>query len=400
MTEILKNSTKSLDAKRQLLATASAIALIGAAYNVDIAQAAEENSSKPTVWLELGGGLSALDDGQQEFAPPIMDGRPSIFAPAGSFQKPPANSFDAFGKLSLAPSETDWVFSASLRYGRSKSQKDVRQQTHPGPFKKYYYSNYPTIGGQTTRLRRNITAYPNAAKFADTQLQASEQHLIVDFQAGKDVGLGMFGLHGSSIVSIGVRFAQFISKSNISLKSNPDWRFQYKYFPSVVSTLRPSSKFPQGEVFHSNQASLHAERSFRGIGPSLSWSASNRILGHHPDAEVTLDLGINAAVLFGRQRARLQHQASGAYHGAKYSKGLRVPTYDPGPVHATRSRSVVVPNVGGFAGLSFRYVNAKLSFGYRADYFFDAMDGGIDTSRSYDRGFHGPYATLSIGLGG
>ncbi len=65
-----------------------------------------------------------------------------------------------------------------------------------------------------------------------------------------------------------------------------------------------------------------------------------------------------------------------------------------------RSRSVTVPNIGAFAGFSVKYPNAKLSFGYRADFFFGAMDGGIDARKTYDRSFYGPYASISIGLGG
>jgi len=61
---------------------------------------------------------------------------------------------------------------------------------------------------------------------------------------------------------------------------------------------------------------------------------------------------------------------------------------------------VIVPNIGGFAGLSLRFPNAKVSFGYRADAFFGAMDGGIDARKTYDRDFYGPFATISIGLGG
>jgi hypothetical protein len=59
-----------------------------------------------------------------------------------------------------------------------------------------------------------------------------------------------------------------------------------------------------------------------------------------------------------------------------------------------------VPNVGGFAGLTFRHADAKVSFGYRADFFFGAMDGGIDTRNTSTVSFHGPFATISIGLGG
>jgi hypothetical protein len=61
---------------------------------------------------------------------------------------------------------------------------------------------------------------------------------------------------------------------------------------------------------------------------------------------------------------------------------------------------VAVPNLGGFAGVSWRYQNAKVSFGYRADEFFGAMDGGLDKHKSENVGFFGPYANISIGLGG
>ena len=65
-----------------------------------------------------------------------------------------------------------------------------------------------------------------------------------------------------------------------------------------------------------------------------------------------------------------------------------------------RSRSVVVPNIGALAGLSFNFSNAKVSLGYRADFFFGAMDMGIDTRDTSNVVFHGPYASVSIGLGG
>jgi hypothetical protein len=75
-----------------------------------------------------------------------------------------------------------------------------------------------------------------------------------------------------------------------------------------------------------------------------------------------------------------------------------VTTVLPATPDHTRSRNVTVPNIGGFAGLSFKYPNAKVSLGYRADFFFGAIDGGIDARKTYDRSFYGPYATVSIGL--
>jgi hypothetical protein len=70
------------------------------------------------------------------------------------------------------------------------------------------------------------------------------------------------------------------------------------------------------------------------------------------------------------------------------------------PITGTRARNVVAPNLGGFAALSYRFTNAKLSMGYRADFFFNALDRGIDVRQSTTLGYHGPFATVSIGLGG
>ena len=65
-----------------------------------------------------------------------------------------------------------------------------------------------------------------------------------------------------------------------------------------------------------------------------------------------------------------------------------------------RSRTVTIPNVGGMAGVSLKFPNAKVSLGYRADFFFGAMDGGIDTAHRENVGFYGPFATMSVGIGG
>ncbi|HEY5238297.1 MAG TPA: hypothetical protein VIJ62_07955, partial [Rhizomicrobium sp.] len=298
------------------------------------------------------------------------------------------SSIDETGKLSFEPQGSDWVFSASVRYGRSTNNRDVSQQSHPKPFTVY---GLGTVSGHPS-----IAKYvpPIANRFADTSVRNSESHAVLDFQAGKDVGLGIFGgHHGSSVVNLGVRFAQFTAKSNIAIKSNPDWHFSYKYFNGI--------KLAPYQPYHTNQANLQASRSFRGIGPSLSWNASAPLVSTAQDSDVTLDWGVNAAVLFGRQRAKVHHDALAKSHPEhNETPGYRIVTYSPTPVNVTRSHTATVPNVGGFAGLSFRYANAKVSAGYRADMFFHAMDGGIDARKSENVGFYGPFATISVGLGG
>ena len=46
------------------------------------------------------------------------------------------------------------------------------------------------------------------------------------------------------------------------------------------------------------------------------------------------------------------------------------------------------------------FTNAKISAGYRGDFFFGAMDTGNDTRKTKTVGFYGPFATISIGSGG
>ena len=214
--------------------------------------------------------------------------------------------------------------------------------------------------------------------------------------AGKDVGLGLFGLQGSSVVSAGVRIAQFSSRSSVDMRALPDRQIKYQTFPSFPTSLA----IPHFNTYH---ATGQASRSFRGVGPSLSWTGSAPFAGNAQDSELTFDWGVNAALLFGRQKARVQHHESANYYGNLRGAENIQPIYVSVYNHPTRGhvtdRAVTVPNVGGFAGLSFLYSDAKISFGYRADFFFGAMDTGIDARKSETVGFKGPYASISVGIG-
>lgn len=388
MSELIAKCENGTGIRWQLLAGVSALALA-----VSNTTASAENDTHPNVWIEVGGQLSRTNEYAEPFAPDFTSMRPSIFLPSQKLEKSPRVSFDEYAKISVQPTNSEWSFSASVQYGRASRNKHVRQQTYPSPRYNDLYPDYPSSVSYLVK--------PRAARFADTAIRNSEQHLIVDFQAGKDVGLGLFGGSGSSVVSLGVRFAQFVGKSNISLKSDPDWRFQPKYITlysrRVQFLLQP---------YHSNAANLVADRSFHGAGPTLSWNASLPVAGDVHDSELDFDWGVNAAVLFGRQKASIKHDTEMRYNdGGRapvvyITRGTLTTVYHHKPPRQDRIRSVLVPNIGGFAGLSVRYSNAKISFGYKADLFFGAMDGGIDARKTYDRNFYGPFAAISIRLGG
>jgi iron complex outermembrane recepter protein len=385
MSELINTSADRAIFRRQLLATVSALALL-AAVNVHDAKADDRDADRPTVWIELGGQMENISGQGEIFAPPFLAANPASTvlqkeSPLQA-QKPPLG-FDEEGKISFQPEGSDWIFSAAARIGRSSSSKHVDHQTD-GTYRKYYKNG---VAG-TSGLRTN-------ADYADTHAPRDEHHTILDFSAGKDVGLGMFGRGASSVLSLGVRFAQFTSKATFDIRARPDMQFKYQSlasfgFPSV--TL----KLPH---FHEYYATGQVTRSFHGIGPSLSWNGSAPFIGNPQRGEVTFDWGANASLLFGRQKSHVQHQESGQYVAPAIGPYL-APEYQNHPPARDANRSIMVPNVGGFAGASWRVENFKVSFGYRADFFFGAIDGGIDTRKSETLGFYGPFASVSVGIGG
>ncbi|HEV2562228.1 MAG TPA: hypothetical protein VGT78_08800 [Rhizomicrobium sp.] len=377
----------------KLLSTVSALALLASAYAASDAEAAGTDADRPLIWIELGGQAENISGQGEVFAPDFL-AKNSTSPVLGHItplqaQKPPKFSFGEEGKISFEPEDSNWIFSASVRIGRSGNSQEVDHQTNGFHYFKYH-NGHPT--GPTDNIR-------GTSDFSDTNVRHKETHAILDFSAGKDLGLGMFGKHSSSEINIGVRFAQFASRSTFDVRARPDLHVKY----ATNSTFLPSNTVLTVPLlyFHTYHATAQASRSFRGVGPSLSWNASAPFLGDLEDGEATLDWGVNASVLFGKQKARVQHHESGHYK-SKFQQfqgiGTGVQTYSKSGGHSA-ARSVMVPNVGGFAGLSYRYADAKMSLGYRADFFLGAIDGGIDASRKETLGFKGPFASISIGLG-
>jgi hypothetical protein len=375
------------DFRWQLLTTASALTLLTMAAATGMAKAADDED-RPTVWVELGGQLERVEAGQEKLDPLFIQN--SIRAPVWQtgpldVQRSPRYSFGGEAKLLFAPAGSDWVISAGVRYGRNNGKKEAQQQTAPPTLVPAsglggVVVNGVSVHGLVPALLKPANLFKNDQK---------SSYAIADFQAGKDVGLGLFG--GHSVLEAGIRFAQFSSQSNTSLQSRPTvGAIKVK---SVFGLFNQAYYYP-----HVYGATASAERSFRGVGPSLSLEGSSPVIGHPERAQILFDWGVDAAVLFGRQKARTQHATHASHftqtRSTKYNKHI---DYQTGTA-ANRARSVVVPNVGGFAGLSLSFPNAKVSLGYRAEIFFGAMDGGMDARKTSDQTFYGPFATISVGL--
>jgi iron complex outermembrane recepter protein len=330
----------------------------------------------PPLWIELGGQFDILSDNQQKIDPPFFAKVTDAgFTSPLSFEKMPERGMEKEAKISFAPDD-GWVLSASIRYGRNGTKSYKHQQQ----------TNNPTVGIAKYNL--------SAAHFhyAETTSDSTESHELFDFMIGKDVGIGM---NGTSTLSGGMRFVHFRTQSDLAVYSDPD------YSNSLATTgFSP----PGPKYFHNYQVTAKNKTSFSGVGPSISWDASAPIGGDAADGQITFDWGLNGAVLFGRQKSRGHHQtegklSTGALNFPQIGKYYNTTHYTHGGPH-DRSRSVTVPNLGASAGLSFKYQNAKISFGYRIDEFFGAMDGGIDKHKNYNFGDSGPYLNISFGLGG
>ncbi|MDE2462889.1 MAG: hypothetical protein KGO02_04125, partial [Alphaproteobacteria bacterium] len=210
----------------------------------------------------------------------------------------------------------------------------------------------------------------------------------------KEVGIGLFGTHQEGTLAGGVRIAQFDSRSHLNLGADP----VYNLDPNIFK------KYHEIYEFTSNES-----RSFRGMGPEITWDAHTPLVGNTDEGEVTLDWGMNFAVLFGRQRVNLQHTVVHCRHtsfgtysvcdGTTFGGAATGEITEPADT-IVRSHKVGVPNLGGHIGASMVYRNAKISVGYRYDGFFGVMDGGETTPLQYNRSFAGPYVNFTLGLGG
>jgi hypothetical protein len=385
MSELIAKHDSRATIRWKLLTGASALAL------VSWANQAAAGDGTPQVWIDFGGQLERTDQSQQLFAPAFTQSFVSGgVIPADKSQKPPLYSNGFEGALEFDPADSKWQFSASVRYGRSNNSDASHYQTNNPP-KAYLLVSIPAFGIHITNH-----VLGQSRKFGDTVGQTGEHHLIVDFQAGRDLGLGLLG--GKSTVDAGIRFAQFTSKSSAQITADTGPHWQYKYRTTFAG--QPANIHLPSESWDIYHARMAISRNFHGVGPSLAFKTSVALAGNTQAGQLGLDLGVNGAILFGRQHTQGHHQT---YDDEPYSPHRYnfVPLtsvyhhhYDP-----SRSRSVTVPNLGGFAALSVNYADAKISLGYRADFFFGAMDGGIDAPQSANRNFFGPYASLSVGLG-
>lgn len=372
MTEFSIKRAGRIEFGARLLTSVSVIALVANFGADNTALADGDGSNQKSVWITLGSQLEQRGGSQEPFAPsfyntivdngfmsPLKAGRPARYS----------TGFE--GSISISPQDSEWVFEAAIRYSRSNSRKFVHQQ-HPGAYERFKF-----LGQYSTQTMDN---------YVQTAASNCDSHTIADFQVGQDVGVGVFGAHSTSVINLGVRYAQLSQRSHANVRARSDGKlipftfFKYHLFE---------------KSYHQYHGSNARQANFYGVGPSVSWSGSALLVGETDDSGIAAEWGVNAAALFGRQRASSQHHSSGLfeYFASSYPHSAALPTRTG---RSARSHNVVVPNVGGFAAVSFRYSAAQIRFGYRADFFFGAWMVGSTPPKAMIGVSSGPLQPLAL----
>jgi len=321
--------------------------------------------------VELGGGASRFDAPNQAFSPAFTAPFPEALDP----RKPQGEDLD-WGdsrevKLTYRAPSSPWNVSAAAQFGKTNG---TAGEINLGTAVRFYPGLPP--------------AFPQTRyDYVISDAQDREDHTLVDFSVGRDLGVGWLGAGSESSVKLALRYGQFNSESHLRILGTPDYVFA------------PTNFFKYPRHFHKNAATLEADRSFEGAGPIVSWDASKRLTPVGEQGGFNLDWTLGGGVLFGKQKLDEAWDITGSY----YKGTIKYQTTTPNTPIATdihRAKSVTVPYAGAALGLSYSVQRIKVSAGYRYDRYFDLIDGGLDEHKSYDRTIDGPYFKLAVGFGG
>ncbi len=317
-------------------------------------------------------------------------------------------------RLTYQPVGSPWKVSAGLRYGRTGWEKgaDQRREEIAGPTVCNtertgdfgFVGNLrcdPTYGPVTRDLGGGlIWTFENKydpsylltpVNRSGSSYRRQEEHTIVDFTVGRELGLGAFG-EGKSALVAGLRFAEFEANSQGEVVGIPDMTV-----PEGWSSL--------DSAFSHHRAAFRVDRSFEGVGPTVTWEGSRNVLGDDRTGRVNVDWSATGGALFGKQKTTV-----GGTQGVDNFSGP-YPTYPAGwadlpavpqqPIDvAPRVKSVTAPLLDLSLGLSYEAQRFKVGAGYRWERYFDVLDGGYDEHQSYSRTIHGPYFKIAVGFGG
>ena len=308
-------------------------------------------------------------------------------------------------KLTIRP-RFGWTVAAAMRYGRTNTgTARIRQEESAGPaacvFDRYGGPPFDRFGRRLCDPTYVIPGYEqygpgygynplalvSPENWSDATARSREEHEVIDFKVGKDVGLGVIGM-GSSSLALGARFARVNSTTHTRMDGIPDWDV-------------PDGTYFNNATHHRYTAFVDVRREFDGTGPTLSWDASSRLFGNEEIGHVDLDWSVTGGVLFGKQNtAVIGYEASGYFSSLYMVPPSGLPPLDTTTIDIHRSQSATVPVVDLSLGLSYEIQRVKIGAGYRWERYFDVLDTGFEEENAEDRTIDGPYFKIAIGFGG
>lgn|GEM_PF-3334586 len=233
--------------------------------------------------------------------------------------------------------DNSWDIGVFARFGASNKETEAG---YGSPYLNILGGNYPSI-------------------YSLGKVTHREEHLIVDFEARKDVGLGSRN-EAQTILTSGFRFAHFQADTSTAF-----------YFPPTF-LLEEKRRYE-----------------FTGIGPKIGIEHEQLL-----NPFVSFDISGNAAILYGRRSTNVS--TLGSLLGISNSTSIE--------------RSDWVPMLEGRLGFTFRSPNSptRLSIGVEANAWMGVYDqkaafavagAAIPGKENADRFSYGPYVRLTTILG-
>jgi len=334
--------------------------------------------------VELMGSVIRQDAPYQPVLPPIAQQFDAALSPARLQNRGLDWGDGREVKLTYRPGGA-WSVSGSYRYGRSNSNvplEHASEASGPPACGIPSSSPYSFLCGPLAYL-----LVQTGTNWSDSTARERETHEIADFTVGRDVGLGLLG-DSHSKLSAGLRYAQFKSTTWATMRGIPQWDVADGW-----------AKY--GAPYQRLDASLQADREFKGAGPTVSWDAAQRLWGDEKAGHLDLDWSLTGGVLFGKQKAEVSGRyAYGDYtqfHGPDWV--LPMPPEHPIGI-APRSKEVSVPMLDLSLGLAYEVQRIKVGAGYKWERYFNVLDTGYAERKDADRTIDGPYFKIAVGFGG
>ncbi|HET9160139.1 MAG TPA: TonB-dependent receptor, partial [Caulobacteraceae bacterium] len=337
--------------------------------------------------VEIGGAVTRFDAPNEPVAPAFVESftSPDLHFPLETQQEDLDWGDGREVAITWAPTGTPWSVSAAFRHAETNGRATVligKQATGGLKFPQSLIDANPFLAPYQSYV-------PGGMNYVRDDVRDREEHTLVDFFVGREVGLGSFA---KSRLKLGLRYAQFKSSTRMDLggvNGMPDLEdgvIVYQYYTQ----------------FHQYAGTAAADRKFTGAGPMLSWDASKALLGDDETGRVSLEAGVSGAVLFGNQEATATYETVDTLKRRRNVSGyMTILSTDPAASggHA-RSGSATVYSLGANLGLSYAVGRMKVSGGYRIDRFYNVLDGGVNTPKDEDRTIDGPYFKIAVGFGG